>query len=145
MTIVPLQIEDLDLTVRAFNILKREGVCSVDALTAMTEMDLLSFRGFSQKDLDSVKEGLERHGLRLRPVQPDVIGPSRIDVEHVTVYRFGLLQVTVNGDGSGVISQHELAPVEMLGLIEIMGQIARAQSLARLAEPANEEENDGQH
>ena len=50
-----LPIDDLDLTVRSYNCLKREGVHTVGELVARTESDLLDIRNFGQKSIDEVK------------------------------------------------------------------------------------------
>jgi DNA-directed RNA polymerase subunit alpha len=59
-------IEDLDLTVRSYNCLKREGITSVGELVDKSEDDLLEIRNFGQKSIDEVKAKLEELGLGLR-------------------------------------------------------------------------------
>jgi DNA-directed RNA polymerase subunit alpha len=59
-------IEDMDLTVRSYNCLKREGVATVGDLVQKTEEDLLEIRNFGQKSIDEVKAKLEDLGLTLR-------------------------------------------------------------------------------
>jgi DNA-directed RNA polymerase subunit alpha len=59
-------IEDLDLTVRSYNCLKREGVTTVSELIEKTEEDLLEIRNFGQKSIDEVKAKLEELGLSLK-------------------------------------------------------------------------------
>ncbi|MDQ3958615.1 MAG: DNA-directed RNA polymerase subunit alpha [Actinomycetota bacterium] len=59
-------IEDMDLTVRSYNCLKREGVTTVGELVQKTEDDLLEIRNFGQKSIDEVKAKLEEMGLDLR-------------------------------------------------------------------------------
>ena len=59
-------IEDLDLTVRSYNCLKREGVTTVGELTQQSEDDLLEIRNFGQKSIDEVKAKLAELGLGLR-------------------------------------------------------------------------------
>ena len=59
-------IEDMDLTVRSYNCLKREGVTTVAELTQKSEEDLLEIRNFGQKSIDEVKAKLEEMGLSLK-------------------------------------------------------------------------------
>jgi DNA-directed RNA polymerase subunit alpha len=59
-------IEDMDLTVRSYNCLKREGVATVGELVQKSEEDLLEIRNFGQKSIDEVKAKLEDMGLGLR-------------------------------------------------------------------------------
>jgi DNA-directed RNA polymerase subunit alpha len=58
-------IEDLDLSVRSYNCLKREGVGTVGELVSKTEDELLEIRNFGQKSVDEVKEKLTEMGLTL--------------------------------------------------------------------------------
>lgn len=64
--ILATPIEDLDLTVRSYNCLKREGVATVGQLVQKTEEDLLEIRNFGQKSIDEVKAKLEDMDLGLR-------------------------------------------------------------------------------
>lgn len=59
-------IEELDLTVRSYNCLKREGVTTVAELIDKTEEDLIEIRNFGQKSIDEVKAKLEDMSLSLR-------------------------------------------------------------------------------
>src|SRR6267154_3033047 len=65
-----LPIDDLDLTVRSYNCLKREGVHTVGELVARTESDLLDIRNFGQKSIDEVKIKLHQLGLALKDSPP---------------------------------------------------------------------------
>ncbi len=62
-----LPIEDLDLSERPRNCLKRAQVNTVGELLNKTEDDLLNITNFGQKSLDEVKEKLDERGLSLRP------------------------------------------------------------------------------
>ena len=72
-----LPIDDLDLTVRSYNCLKREGVHTVGELVARTESDLLDIRNFGQKSIDEVKIKLHQLGLSLKD-SPATFDPSEI-------------------------------------------------------------------
>ena len=61
-----LPIEDLDLSERPNNCLKRAQVNTVGELLTKTEDDLLNITNFGQKSLDEVKEKLDERGLSLR-------------------------------------------------------------------------------
>ena len=60
-----LPIEDLDLSVRSYNCLKREGVSTVGELVHKSEQDLLDIRNFGQKSIEEVKQKLVDMGLSL--------------------------------------------------------------------------------
>jgi DNA-directed RNA polymerase subunit alpha len=61
-----LPIEDLDLSERPRNCLKRAQVNSVGELVQKTEDDLLAITNFGQKSLDEVLQKLDERGLSLR-------------------------------------------------------------------------------
>jgi DNA-directed RNA polymerase subunit alpha len=61
-----LPIEDLDLSERPRNCLKRAQINTVGELLTKTEDDLLNITNFGQKSLDEVKEKLDERGLSLR-------------------------------------------------------------------------------
>ena len=59
-------IEDLNLTQRSYNCLKREQIHTIGELVAHTEQDLLDIRNFGMKSIDEVKEKLQTLGLSLK-------------------------------------------------------------------------------
>ena len=61
-----LPIEDLDLTVRSYNCLKREGIHTVGELVGRSEADLLDIRNFGSKSIDEVKAKLVSMGMSLK-------------------------------------------------------------------------------
>ena len=61
-----LPIEDLDLSERPRNCLKRAQVNTIGELLTKTEDDLLNITNFGQKSLDEVKQKLDERGLSLR-------------------------------------------------------------------------------
>ena len=60
------QIEDLDLSVRSYNCLKRAGIHSVRQLVEFSENDLLNIRNLGVKSIEEVKDKLESMGLSLK-------------------------------------------------------------------------------
>ena len=60
------RIDDLDLSVRSFNCLKRAGIHSVRQLVEFSENDLLNIRNFGVKSIEEVKDKLESMGLSLK-------------------------------------------------------------------------------
>ena len=65
-----LPVEDLNLTVRSYNCLKREGIHTVGELVSRSEQDLLDIRNFGGKSIDEVKEKLNEIGLTLKDSAP---------------------------------------------------------------------------
>jgi DNA-directed RNA polymerase subunit alpha len=61
-----LPIEDLDLSERPRNCLKRAQINTVGELVLKTEDDLLAITNFGQKSLDEVLQKLDERGLALR-------------------------------------------------------------------------------
>ena len=65
-SVLDTPIEDLDLSVRSYNCLKRQGVNSIGQLTECTEADLLNIRNFGAKSIEEVKDKLQQMGLNLK-------------------------------------------------------------------------------
>jgi len=59
-------IEDMDLSVRSYNCLKRANIHTVEDLTKKTEDDMLKVRNLGKKSLDEVIFKLESYGLKLK-------------------------------------------------------------------------------
>jgi DNA-directed RNA polymerase subunit alpha len=74
-----LPIEDLDLTVRSYNCLKREGIHTVGELVGRSEADLLDIRNFGAKSIDEVKAKLAGMGLALKDSPPGFDPASMVD------------------------------------------------------------------
>ena len=74
-----LPIEELDLTVRSYNCLKREGIHTVGELVGRSEADLLDIRNFGAKSIDEVREKLADMGLALKDSPPGYDGAAGYD------------------------------------------------------------------
>ncbi|MDQ1715573.1 MAG: DNA-directed polymerase subunit alpha, partial [Frankiaceae bacterium] len=72
-----LPIEELDLTVRSYNCLKREGIHSVGELVSRSEADLMDIRNFGSKSIDEVKGKLAAMGLSMKDSAPG-FDPSNV-------------------------------------------------------------------
>ncbi|MCX7773485.1 MAG: DNA-directed RNA polymerase subunit alpha [Clostridia bacterium] len=63
--ILEMTIEELDLSVRSYNCLKRAGINTVEDLTNKTEDEMMKVRNLGRKSLEEVVQKLEALGLRL--------------------------------------------------------------------------------
>ena len=61
--VLEMSIEDLELTVRSFNCLKRAGISTVQDLANKTESDMMKVRNLGKKSLDEVTNKLRSLGL----------------------------------------------------------------------------------
>ena len=93
-----MPIEELDLTVRSYNCLKREGIHTVGELVGRSEADLLDIRNFGSKSIDEVKIKLAGLGLSLKD------SPPGFDVSRVESY----------GDDDFDGEDHDYAETEQL-------------------------------
>ena len=64
--VLEMNIEDMDLSVRSYNCLKRAGIHTVEDLTKKSEDDMLKVRNLGRKSLDEVINKLISYGLNLR-------------------------------------------------------------------------------
>ena len=74
-----MPIEDLDLSVRSYNCLKREGIHTVGELISRSEQDLLDIRNFGAKSIDEVKAKLVSMGLALKDSPPGFDPSTAVD------------------------------------------------------------------
>ena len=63
--ILKMAIEEMDLSVRSYNCLKRANIHTVEDLTKKTEDDMLKVRNLGRKSLDEVINKLDSYGLAL--------------------------------------------------------------------------------
>ncbi|HBQ64980.1 MAG TPA: DNA-directed RNA polymerase subunit alpha [Clostridiales bacterium] len=63
--VLEMTIEELDLSVRSYNCLKRAGINTVEDLTSKTEDDMMKVRNLGRKSLEEVLQKLEGLGLAL--------------------------------------------------------------------------------
>lgn len=70
-TIENITIDDLDLTVRSYNCLKRAGILSVYDLTQKTEAEMMKVRNLGRKSLLEVKSKLTEKGLSFKDSKED--------------------------------------------------------------------------
>ena len=64
--LLEMSIDDMDLSVRSHNCLKRAGIHTVEDLTKKTEDDMLKVRNLGKKSLDEVILKLASYGLSLK-------------------------------------------------------------------------------
>lgn len=65
--VLEMTIEELDLSVRSYNCLKRAGINTVEDLTNRTEDDMMKVRNLGRKSLEEVIQKLHGLGLSLAP------------------------------------------------------------------------------
>ena len=64
--VLEMSIDELELSVRSFNCLKRAGINTVEELTSKTSDDMMKVRNLGRKSLEEVLEKLKELGLSLR-------------------------------------------------------------------------------
>lgn len=64
--VLEMTIEELDMSVRSFNCLKRAGIDTVEDLTNKTEEDMIKVRNLGKKSLEEVIQKLQSLGLSLK-------------------------------------------------------------------------------
>ncbi len=67
--VLEMNIEDMDLSVRSYNCLKRAGIHTVEDLTKRSEDDMLKVRNLGRKSLDEVINKLQSYGLDLKKTE----------------------------------------------------------------------------
>ncbi|KDR94276.1 DNA-directed RNA polymerase subunit alpha [Peptoclostridium litorale DSM 5388] len=67
--VLEMTIEELDLSVRSYNCLKRAGINTVEELTSKSEEDMMKVRNLGKKSLEEVERKLSELGLGLQPTE----------------------------------------------------------------------------
>ena len=65
--VLDMTIEELELSVRAYNCLKRAGINTVSELVQRNQEDMMKVRNLGRKSLEEVEQKLQELGLALRP------------------------------------------------------------------------------
>ena len=65
--VLEMTIEELDLSVRSYNCLKRAGINTVQELTERSMEDMMKVRNLGKKSLEEVEQKLTALGLNLKP------------------------------------------------------------------------------
>jgi DNA-directed RNA polymerase subunit alpha len=73
-----LSVDDLELSNRTLNCLKRNSITRVGQLASMTEEDLLHLRNFGDKSLQELREKLEERGVRIGPPSSGQPAPAGV-------------------------------------------------------------------
>lgn len=79
--VLQMEIEELDLSVRAFNCLTRAGIKTVEELTQMTEEDFKKVRNLGKKSTEEVRQKLQSLGFDFKE-DPELAGIMMIDPEN---------------------------------------------------------------
>ena len=66
--VLEMTIEELDLSVRAYNCLKRAGINSVAELVQKNQEDMMKVRNLGRKSLEEVEQKLSALGLGLKAI-----------------------------------------------------------------------------
>ena len=80
-------LEDLNLSMRTANALKRANINTVSQVLALTDNDLLGLRNFGQKSLDELRDALALHGYvtqsedEVDAENPDEASPEEVPAE----------------------------------------------------------------
>lgn len=64
--VLEMTVEELDLSVRSYNCLKRAAINTVEELTQKTEEDMMKVRNLGKKSLEEVERKLSELGLGLK-------------------------------------------------------------------------------
>jgi len=66
LTLLTTGTDELELSIRTYNCLKREGINNLAELCRKTEKDLMKIRNMGRKSLEEILEALKERGLHLK-------------------------------------------------------------------------------
>ena len=96
--IFDMPIEQLELSQRTYNCLKRSQITKVGQILQMSENELLSLRNFGQKSLVELREKLQEHGVLPEGVGADGSGGA---------IGSGMTEESLNGSASSADTDDE--------------------------------------
>ncbi len=67
--VLEMSIDELELSVRSYNCLKRAGINTVEELTTKTSEDMMKVRNLGRKSLRRSTSKIKRIGLQLQPAE----------------------------------------------------------------------------
>lgn len=67
--VLEMSIDELELSVRSYNCLKRAGINTVEELCNKTSDDMMKVRNLGRKSLEEVLAKLKELGLQLQPAE----------------------------------------------------------------------------
>ena len=77
-------LEDMDLSVRSYNCLKRAGIDTLEDLTQKTEDDMIKIRNLGRKNLEEIEQKLSEFGLVLKnKTLPKINGKQKL-IQRIT-------------------------------------------------------------
>lgn len=79
MTVVDMPIEELGLSVRSLNCLRRAGVRIVNDLIQLSHEDVMKLKNFGQKSLDEIQEKLAQYNLALKIFASEESGKGELN------------------------------------------------------------------
>ena len=113
-------LDDMDLSVRTYNVLRRNDILDADTLATYTADDLLDLRGVRQETVDEI----EAKGLKLKRSKKKAAPIGGTDeVEVLRVYRCNGVSVTVKNDGTVVLPKINYDTRSARALSKIMDRI----------------------
>ena len=81
-----VSIEDLDLSVRSYNCLKRAGINSLEDIIEKTEEDMIKIRNLGRKNLEEIRWKLNEFGFSFREDEPRKITGKEKLVQKIIEY-----------------------------------------------------------
>lgn len=112
-------IEDLDLSVTAYNRLKRANIATVADLIALSGLELIAIRNMTRSNLIQILKRLEVYGFRLRDYSPDKYPTIESYIDEQWEYYYGMGNLKVDN-----VSME--TPIESSGLsIQIANKLKK--------------------
>ena len=137
-------VDELELSIRSYNCLKRAGINTVDELCEMTPDDLAKVHNLGRKSYEEILEKLANIGRRLKenkteikPVNPSVSSDFTDEVQTTAenIFKEHGLQILKDGERVSQCFRDEMSPSRSRNIITMIFDCGAAETLA--AEDAN--------
>ena len=91
--VLEMNIDELELSVRSYNCLKRAGINTVEELCNKTPEDMMKVRNLGRKSLEEVLGKAERAGITAQPRAKNKIQPSYIQCRRIAALAIPALDI----------------------------------------------------
>lgn len=127
-------VDEMDLSVRTYNCLKRAGINTLDELCELTPEYLAKVHNLGRKSYDEIIDMLKRLGRSLKPgydsdksISSDIDDEVQSEIEKIFL-KHGM-QILKDGEGAAELFRHEMNSSRELNIIALIFECGKAEAL----------------
>ena len=129
-------VDEMELSVRTYNCLRRAGIHMLDELCELTPDDLAKVHNMGRKSYDEIIEMLEKLGRKLKSDHDSDKGSfssdtdDEVQLEIKKIFMKHGVQILKDGKNATELFRHEMSPSRDLNIISLIFECGKAEALA---------------